>query len=218
MALTAAAIGLLARRLPGKRVLSLGYPDLVIRAEELERLLGVAVTRFTDFGRWHGVDFPLPETAAVFDAVGARLECVDIRPSRGIERVVDLNHPCDLGGHDLVIDAGTVEHCFNIGQAILNAAGAVVVGGSIFHAPPMTMLNHGFYNLSPTLLHDFYTQNGWQLEQLVGATREGTFEVPATERFVGRPEALLYCLASRRTAGVLRFPTQTKYLRSPALA
>ena len=218
MALTAQALGLLARHLPGKRILSFGYPDLVAPAAEIERLLGVRPTRFTDFGRWHGVDFPLPETLEVFDAIGARLACVDIQPSRGVERVVDLNHPCDLGSFDLVIDAGTIEHCFNIGQAIVNAAQAVAVGGHVFHAPPMTMLNHGFYNINPTLLHDFYVQNGWALELLSGGAREGKFKVHATGRFAAPPDAVLYCIARRQHAGALAFPTQSKYLEHPGLA
>lgn len=218
MALTAQALALLARHLPGKRILSFGYPDLVASAEQIERLFGVRPTRYTEFGRWHGVDFPLPETLEVFEAIGAELACVDIQPSRGVERVVDLNQPCELGSYDLVIDAGTIEHCFNIGQAILNAAGAVAVGGLAFHAPPMTMLNHGFYNINPTLFHDFYVQNGWTLEALVGGTREGKFQVQATRRFAGPPEAVLYCLARRQRAGALRFPTQSKYLEHPDLA
>ena len=217
MALTAQALQLLAPHLPGKRILSFGYPDLVAPADEIERLLGVRPTRFTDFGRWHGVDFALPETLEVFGAIGATLECVDIQPSRGVERVVDLNHPCDLGSFDLVIDAGTIEHCFNIGQAIINAAQAVAVGGRVFHAPPLTMLNHGFYNVNPTLLHDFYAQNGWTIEVLVGGAREGRFKVDPAGRFAAPPEAMLYCIARREHAGAPRIPTQSKYLAHPGL-
>jgi len=217
VALTLQALTLLAEHLPGRRVLSFGYPDLVARGEDIERLFGVRPTRFTDFGRWHGVDHPLPETLELFEAIGARLECVDIHRSRGIERVVDLNHPCDLGSYDLVLDAGTIEHCFNIAQAILNAAQAVAPGGHVFHAPPMTMLNHGFYNLNPTLFHDFYGQNGWTVERLVGGTQEGKFKVHPTGRFAAPQGAVLYCLARRERAGPLVFPTQTKYLDHPDL-
>jgi hypothetical protein len=190
----------------------------VARAEDIRRLLGVSVTRFTDFGGWHGVDYPLPETLHVFDAIGARLECIDIRPSRGIERVVDLNVPCDLGSHDLVIDPGTVEHCFNIGQAILNAANAVAPGGCIYHSPPLTMINHGFYNVSPTLLYDFYLQNGWTIEAFTGATAKATFQIPPVARFVAPAEAYLYCVARRTSTAALRYPTQSKYLANPTLS
>lgn len=217
MALTLQTLTLLASYLPGKRILSFGYPDIVARGEDVERLFGVRPTRFTEFNRWHRVEYPLPETLELFDAIGAQLECVDIHRSRGVERVVDLNHPCDLGSYDLVLDAGTIEHCFNIAQAIVNAAEAVAPGGHVFHGPPMTMLNHGFYNINPTLLYDFYEQNGWTVELLVGATREGHFKVPVSKRFIAPSEAALYCIARREGTGALAFPTQSKYLKNPDL-
>jgi hypothetical protein len=218
MALTLQALELLAPHLRGRRILSLGYPDLVVTGDDIRRLFGVTPTRFTEFGGWHGVQHPLPETLHVFEAIGASLECVDIHPSRGVERVVDLNRPCDLGQFDVVLDPGTIEHCFNIGQAILNAANAVAVGGSIYHSPPMTMLNHGFYNLSPTLLNDFYEQNGWEIVILTGAARGELFDVPPAARFKGPAEACLYCIAIRRSDRPLVFPTQAKYLANPSLA
>jgi hypothetical protein len=216
--LTVQALEVLSGWLHGSRVLSLGYPDLVMPADEVKRILGVEVSAFTGFGRWHGVDHPLPETVAVFNAIGASLDCVDVSPSRGVERIVDLNLPCELGRYDVVIDAGTVEHCFNIGQAIMNAAGAVDAGGCVFHMPPLSMANHGFYNLNPTLLHDFYAQNGWDIEVLEGVTRQGRFKVPPAARFIAPGEASLLFLASRRVVSPLRFPTQSKYLRNPGLS
>lgn len=218
MALTLQAFQLLASRLPGKRVLSLGYPDLLVTPEDIFSLLGVQVTRFTEFGRWHGITRPVPETEHVFEQIGATLECVDVRPSRGVERVVDLNLPCELGPYDVVIDPGTVEHCFNVGQALMNAANAVAVGGCIFHSPPLTMVNHGFYNISPTLFNDFYKQNDWEIEMLVGATKEGCFDVRPVARFSAPSEAYLYCIARRRTQAALRVPLQSKYVKHPSLS
>jgi len=218
MALTERDIALLAPWIPRRRVLALGYPDLVATAEEIEALLGVRPTEFTDFGAWHGRRHPLPETLHVFRALGATLDCVDIQASRGIERIVDLNFPCALGRYDLVIDPGTIEHCFNIGQALMNAASAVDAGGAIFHAIPMSMANHGFYNVNPTLLHDFYTQNGWRIELLKGVNRQGAFHVPATDRFEVPPEAVLHCIAVREHDSELQIPRQTKYLKHPGLA
>ena len=219
MALTRYALTLLAEHLPGKRVLSLGYPDLVVRAEDIREIFGVEPTQFADYGAWHGVAHPLPETYAVFEAIGASLDCIDIRQSRGVERVVDLNHACALGAYDIVIDPGTVEHCFNIGQAIMNAANAVAPQGRVFHISPLTMMNHGFYNINPTLLSDFYTQNGWTIETLVGVVKGGVFKVPSAQPFRAVPErASLYCMARRDSCDELRFPTQAKYLANPDLA
>jgi hypothetical protein len=216
MALTRHALEIVATYL-GPRVLSLGYPDILASAADIERGFGVRPTRFNDSGRWHGVAHPLPETIELFELLGASLECVDIVASRGVERIVDLNQPHDLGQYDLVLDCGTVEHCFNIGQAIVNAASAVKPGGRIFHTPPLSMVNHGFYNLNPTLFHDFYGQNGWEVELLRAADRERTYDIAATAR-VGVPSELsLYCVARRASDAPLRYPTQTKYLLNPAL-
>src|SRR5262245_22426513 len=93
----------IAPHLKGK-VLSLGYPDLVMTTDDVMEVLGVIPETFTDAGVWHGVNHPLAETKEVFQFAGAELECVDIVKSRGVERIVDLNHKTLLGEFDLVID------------------------------------------------------------------------------------------------------------------
>jgi hypothetical protein len=217
MALKRQAIASL-RDLYRGRILSLGYPDLLMTVEEAERLCGRRLQRRNDCGRWHGLSHALPDSVEFFAAFGATLDCVDIRASRGVERIVDLNAPADLGTYDLVLDAGTIEHCANIWQAFVNATNAVKVGGYIFHTPPMTMINHGFYNLNPTFFHDAYGQNGWNLHLLCGSTRdEQRFDVPAVARASAPPESSLYCLASRTKEGELRCPMQAKYLANPDL-
>lgn len=197
-------------------VLSLGYPDLAVTAAQCEDLLGVRPTHFTHHGGWHGVKEPIPETKHVFDALGAKLTCIDHAIIRGDEQVFDLNYPQSLGEYDLVIDPGTTEHCFNVGQALMNAANAVKPGGHIFHCGPLSMVNHGFYNFCPTLFHDFYTQNDWSVE--ISASR-GAIETALDE--TGRhgvgPEWSLLVIAQRKTDDVLKFPIQTKYLKHPKL-
>jgi SAM-dependent methyltransferase len=219
MGITAATLKMLSRVLPGKRVLSLGYPDLAMSAEDVQEILGVTPTKFTSHGAWHGVNQPLPETVHVFDLIGSSVDCVDISSSRGIERIVDLNQPCDLGEYDLVLDSGTTEHCFNVGQAIINAAHAVKPGGAIFHCFPMCVMNHGFWNASPTLFNDFYTQNDWsvQIAGLVQQTGE-CYEVPAYRAFDPAPKMYLSVFAVRpKERKPMRFPTQQKYIRFPNL-
>ncbi len=219
MGIRANGLALLLPYLPAKRVLSLGYPDLVMSPEVFTEMTGKDVGAGNEAGAsWHG-ESRVPETVAAFKALGTEeFRAVDVSVSRGIEIIADLNYPQDLGKWDLVIDPGTTEHCFNVGQALLNAAEAVDVGGIIFHTPPMTMLNHGFYNFSPTLFHDFYGQNGWDLLQLLVSDGEQTGPAPPIKRFHANPELSLYCLAQRKNGDALRFPTQTKYLLHPALA
>lgn len=217
MALTFATTSMVAPYLKNANVLSLGYPDLLLTGDQVKEMLGVIPTKFTPHGGWHGISNTIPETEEVFSLLGSTLDCVDIVASRGKERILDLNLPHQLGKYDLVIDAGTTEHCFNIGQAMLNAADAVRVGGRILHTPPLTMLNHGFYCIQPTMLYDFYVQNGWEIEQMFVMIKGELFSCPETERFKAPPEASVCCLAKRTSDKELKFPVQTKYLKNPML-
>ena len=191
-------------------VLSLGYPDLDATSAEVEKLFGYKPTRFTQAHKRHGRPDPLPDSEELFEFLGVRLTVVDFVKVRGMEIVANLNEVHELGQFDLVIDPGTLEHCFNIGQAMMNAANAVKLGGSILHLSPMNMPNHGFYNLSPTLYHDFYTQNGWSIDLKVIAT---PFKVSLTDRFVVTSESLLRCIAQKHDDSPLKMPIQTKYLK-----
>jgi hypothetical protein len=121
MGITLQSLKMLAPHIRGKRILSLGYPDMVVEKNEVQAVLGVEPTKFTTHGAWHGRKHPLPETSHVFGLLESTLECVDIVASRGCERIVDLNYSAELGQYDLVLDCGTTEHCFNVGQAIINA-------------------------------------------------------------------------------------------------
>jgi hypothetical protein len=216
MALTVAGLTVLSK-FPSKRVLSLGYPDILATKEVISSLFNVEPTIFVDNGKWHGIDHELPETVEFFKLIGSEIQCVDVHASRGIETVLDLNYPHDLGKFDMVIDPGTVEHCFNIGQAIINAASAVAEGGVIFHTPPVTMVNHGFYNLNPTLMFDFYMQNGWEVEMACGVRGGEMFEIEPYRRAAWPPECSMYFVARRMNMNALSFPTQTKYLVNPDL-
>jgi len=211
------ALEVIAKLMPCEQVLSLSYPDLVMTAEDCERITGVNPTKFTDANHWHHKEYPLPETEHIFNGMGAKLSCVDIVASRNVEQVVDLNYPQELGQFDLVLDCGTTEHCFNIGQALINAANAVKVGGYIIHTPPLSMTNHGFYCLQPTLFYDFYTQNNWQIEFITGELHNKWLEIPITSRVKVPPETSLLVLAKRLNSNPLRYPMQSKYLHNPML-
>jgi len=210
MALPLHALQKLAPLLKGD-VLSLGYPDLDATPGEIEKLFGYKPTRFTQVHEWHGRKDPLPDTEELFAQLDAKLTIVDFTTDRGVERIADLNYPQDLGKFDLVIDPGTLEHCFNIGQAVLNAANSVKAGGYIFHISPMSMMNHGFYNLCPTLYHDFYAKNHWRIDELKAMPRP--YPINSVERFYISTEYVIRCLAQRMEEEPLRMPIQTKYLK-----
>lgn len=242
MALTPDALklvqhGLLASERGGcesQTVLSLGYPDILASADELGSLFGGDIaTTLTYRGdseaiaRWHGMPAGtrIPEAVNFFVLLGYDLEVLDVATLRGGELLHDLNQPVPPHLHRryaLVIDAGTLEHCFNIAQAARNVAEMVAPGGCVFHGNPLNMYNHGFYNLNPTWYRDFYAANGFEIEALHAIAdpvrARNRYAVPHTQRFRETlPESSLYVLARRVSERPIVWPAQTKYVSNPTL-
>lgn len=221
----------------GRRALGLGYPDLMVRDAELFADAdgapaydpgggGIAIRPDSDAVlRWHGMHHHLPhvrDTVAWFASLGMTLDCIDNHPTRDCERQVDLNDelpPDMVNAYDLVVDTGTLEHCFNVGQAFRNAWAAIKVGGVFCHAAPMTKANHGFWSFNPTIYPDFFEDNGGDLLSMAAATGGvldpiNFIEVPPFQRF-RCPEGLgIYVLARKRAEVPFRWPVQRKYRAS----
>ena len=219
-----------------RRVLSLGYPDILATREQVGLIFGAGFVerlRMRDDAeailRWHGASGAPREvidTRSLFEALGFALDVVDIAEARGGEIIADLNEPLPApmdARYAAVIDAGTLEHCFNIGQAARNVAGAVAVGGFVMHGNPLNLYNHGFYNLNPTWYHDFYGANGFLIEQMeiVAGVAEGvpsTAKPPPVARFNGAPENSTVLVVARRVeVREIRWPIQSKYVTNPTL-
>lgn len=218
MALTKFAVSLLAPHLRNCAVVAFGYPDMLITREEARELLGVNPNNVKPWGKHHKLYIECVDTMEVVLALGCTLRCYDVRPSRGVEIPLDLNEPQDVVSADVVLDAGTMEHCANIGQALKNIANTVAPGGVVFHSPPLSMVNHGFYNVNPTLLWDFYEQNGWNVLHLSAfAVRDNFngFPLDAHARVPVQNDAALYFLAQRPrgTPVPLIWPTQQRYMK-----
>lgn len=215
MGITHFALTMMKPFLKGK-ALCLGYPDLTLTRDD-------AAETFPDLDltdaptnaqsrKWHKLQHDPIDGEWLLKAAGiTQLDIVDKQSWRGTEIDVDLNEPQALGPYDLVIDHGTIEHCMNIGQALKTLAQCVSVGGVIFHGTPMSMHNHGFYNVNPTLFYDFYVRNGFRIEAMCGATGTGWFEVPRLERFVCPGEASLLCVVRRMVDAPIRWHMQSKY-------
>jgi hypothetical protein len=210
------------------KCLSAGYPDVLVPTKFVKQITGKDIPARPDSQeiiKWHRLTIEdIPCSEALFKSLGYSLDVIDIYASRGVEKVVDLNCPQDLGEYDLVIDPGTIEHCFNIAQAAFNLAGAVKQGGYILHSLPMTTLNHGFYNINPTWIYDFYGQNGFKVEKCLGYTKAvkgqgaAIFEPPHHQRFLDCPnDVTMLVVAKRVTKQNLQFPTQQKYLDNKEL-
>lgn len=79
--------------------------------------------------------------------------------------IIDLNNTVDSNLHgkfDVIIDAGTLEHIFDIPTALESLSKMLKHGGQIIlFLPSSGMVDHGFYSISPTLLFDYFGNNGF---------------------------------------------------------
>ena len=208
----------------GSRIASMGYPDIISPEPVVRELLGelkFSMLRFrvdsAKICKWHGLEPQnIPDSESFFDLLGAALDVYDIYPTRGNEILCDLNYPMpQKEAYHFVLDVGTAEHCFNIGQALMNMAGLLREGGYIFHGNPFVSGNHGFYGLNPTLFHDFYSQPGFQLEwvKMKAKGPHPAIDVPRTKRFqVDSGEIDIFAYAKRTEVREITYPMQTKYV------
>lgn len=192
MALDAISLEMIAPHLGGASVLCLGYPELPGGGDTMTYL---------------------KERGATL------VDVVDVIAHKGIERILDLNEPqLWPRRYRLVINPGTLEHCFNLGRAWANAWRAVDLGGRILQVAPATMLDHGFWNVSPIAFHDWCAVNGGKVEQLRYASN-ATGERVEPRGLVGTasgrsslpPETVLYVILRKIEDLKITWPTQGCY-------
>jgi hypothetical protein len=217
---------------PGMRMASMGYPDMIAPPEMLRELVGEDFDGIVYRGdseaicRRHGLAPRLIHDAhSFFEARGCRLDVFDIVQERRCEILLDLNEPIltrlhsapkvDRFAYDIVLDVGTIEHCFNIAQAVFNIADLAAEGGYVIHENPFNCGNHGFYSLNPTFYEDFYRCNGFEVLKCALVTKDGRgADVSRTKRFqFTGEECNVFAMARRVETKPLVFPVQTKYAK-----
>lgn len=214
-----------ARRL---QALTLAYPDLAVPRATLDVILGADFVnslpvRPDSVGvcRAHNLpeDTPIYDSLALFDRLGVDLLVADIVALQGMERILDLNEalPADLHRRfDLVIDPGTSEHCFNVGLAFRNVCEAVRQGGLLVHLASLSMINHGFWNFSPTVYPDYFEANGFRLLHLAAENHNprgdgAALTIEPFRRMPAPPNAILHVMAERIDERPPVWPVQRKY-------
>jgi SAM-dependent methyltransferase len=117
-------------------------------------------------------------------ALGARdLHALDVSPYEGADVLHDLNQPLpdELADRfDLVIDAGSLEHVFDVRTALQSYMRMVRPGGRLVI---LTMANnhcgHGFYQFSPELFFRVFSEpNGYRVERLHVVGEDAEFSRP----------------------------------------
>lgn len=213
----------------GGNLLSLGYPDLLVKKEDL----GVEAEVRKDskvISEWHKWPFEIYDSKDVFHKLGYVSYFVDIVPFKGVDRVLDLNVPVEWSANDMlekfdvVLDPGTLEHLFNVGQAFRNVLAFLKPGGIVIHLNPLNQINHGFWSVSPTAYWDFYRQNGCdilEVSTLGGPLLHRNYQrLPLTPdgpitRWQIAVEMAVMCVAKKpEESKPIIWPFQTKYAKS----
>jgi SAM-dependent methyltransferase len=117
---------------------------------------------------WKGTPFDVyTNCQAAMMLMGAQdVKTCDISDYEGADYLFDLNLPCPenlVEQFDTIVDMGTLEHLFNVPQALENVHRMLRPGGHvILGTMASNSVNHGFYSPSPTLLHDYFAACGYK--------------------------------------------------------
>lgn len=91
------------------------------------------------------------------------LYTLDFNDYEHADIIADLNKPIPSefqGRFNLIFDGGTLEHIFDIKQAMMNISLMLKPKGKIIHlSPTSNYIGHGFYSFSPSLFFDYYLAN-----------------------------------------------------------
>jgi hypothetical protein len=90
-----------------------------------------------------------------------KVDVMDINNYEGANIIHDLNTPIPKNleeQYDTIIDAGSLEHIFDIKTALQNLTKLCKPNGTIIHiSPSNNFCGHGFYQFSPNIFHSFYS-------------------------------------------------------------
>ena len=99
-----------------------------------------------------------------------QVQSIDVNNYENATIIEDLNFPVKKKYYeyfDFIYDGGTLEHIFNISQALNNLCKIVKTKGYIMHLSPVNnYIDHGFYSINPTLLKDYYEQNNFKILEI----------------------------------------------------
>lgn len=163
------------------KILTLSYPDLCVTENTIRRLFGNEVMPLPIRAdseatlQWHKRGGLLPcvfDTKALFEKIGYQMDTLDRVEGRGGETLHDLSNPLPRShpfrnSYDLVFDCIS-NQVFNVAQAWWTMVECCRVGGHILSVTPVTMVNQGFWNVSPTAYKDFAQANGLELISITG--------------------------------------------------
>ncbi len=138
-----------------KKVLTLGRQQIGIENFEIKKLLNKDC-------KYKIYDYCEELLKDQFGAT--EVHSIDFSDYEGCTFQHDIGEEINLDfKYDTIIDFGTTEHIFNVGQAFKNIHKTLNVGGRILHSNPANSFNgHGFHQFSHELYFSLYSKkNGY---------------------------------------------------------
>lgn len=91
-------------------------------------------------------------------------EIIDLHGTKDAMKL-NLNNKISTGKeYSVIINNGTAEHIFNIGQVFETIHNHAAPGALMIHEIPfLGCINHGFYNINPTFIFDLSASNNYQI-------------------------------------------------------
>jgi len=94
-----------------------------------------------------------------------KVDSIDYSDYEKCTIVHDMNIPVEnnIQKYDTIFDGGSLEHIFNVNQALKNVSSMCKPGGQIIHSlPANNQCGHGFWQFSPELFLSLYSEkNGY---------------------------------------------------------
>ena len=146
--------------------LTIGRQWIGDNTDALATVLSAIISAKEKMSHIRKMDFGEP----LFRLLGARQICsLDFSDYQKPTYVCDLNQPCPehlLKKFSIVFDGGTLEHVFNIPQALKNCMEMVREGGHFVQVTTANnFMGHGFWQLSPeTIYRVFSRENGFVIK------------------------------------------------------
>jgi len=139
------------------QVATIGRQSLLVTPSQINKIIGNSAA--DDFGAFCE-DLLLSHFGAT------AVDSYDYSDYEGATFIVDLNKPlAPSKNYDTVIDCGTVEHVYNVPQALANISSLCSRGGQIVHVSPgNNCCGHGFWQFSPELFFSLYSDANGYLE------------------------------------------------------
>jgi SAM-dependent methyltransferase len=121
----------------------------------------------------HNGDYQWPWADSFYrDVLKAEtVQTLDYSKYEGADLIHDLNSPLPpekYNQFDIVIDGGTLEHIFNVPEALKSYMNLVKIGGRVFiFTPANDNCGHGFYQFSPEFFYRTFNEaNGFEIRKL----------------------------------------------------